>query len=170
MKSATKKLYMKSFKIHNHYNFPTHDVAIITTNGIFEYSNEVGPVCLPNILDQELLNNEKILGMGWGRTKTSSFSNVLKENLFTIISDKACRKFYAQNLDSSIMCTRDDPGESICQGDSGSAVGKIENDRFTLYGIVSFTGIDCSKGSPTGFTQILPHLDWIMSHIDMDSQ
>ena len=86
----------------------------------------------------------------------------------------------------------DIPGESICQGDSGiynfskkknynltekylkpriifysgSAVGKIENGRFILYGIVSFTSSrGCKLGYPTGFTEIQPHLDWIMKNI-----
>ena len=49
---------------------------------------------------------------------------------------------------------------------SGSAVGKIENGRFILYGIVSFTSSrGCKLGYPTGFTEIQPHLDWIMKNI-----
>ena len=48
----------------------------------------------------------------------------------------------------------------------GSAVGKIENGRFILYGIVSFTSSrGCKLGYPTGFTEIQPHLDWIMKNI-----
>ena len=48
----------------------------------------------------------------------------------------------------------DEPGESICQGDSGSAVGKIENEKFILYGVISFTANDCTSGYPTGYTEV----------------
>ena len=43
--------------------------------------------------------------MGWGQTATSNFSPVLKENLFTAISDSMCEGFYQTELDSSILCT-----------------------------------------------------------------
>ena len=56
--------------------------------------------------------------MGWGQTATSNFSPVLKENLFTAISDSMCEGFYQTELDSSILCTRDIPGQSICQGNT----------------------------------------------------
>lgn len=139
-----------------------------------------------------LYNNEKVIAMGWGKTRKSSYSNVLKENSLRIISDRICRSFYGRNLHKDIFCTMDIPGESICQGDSGiynfskkknynltekylkpriifysgSAVGKIENGRFILYGIVSFTSSrGCKLGYPTGFTEIQPHLDWIMKNI-----
>ena len=54
--------------------------------------------------------------MGWGQTATSNFSPILKENVFTAISDSMCEEFYQTELDSSILCTRDVPGQSICQG------------------------------------------------------
>ena len=57
--------------------------------------------------------------MGWGKTKKSSYSNVLKENSLRVISDKICQSFYGRNLNKDIFCTMDIPGESICQGDSG---------------------------------------------------
>ena len=56
--------------------------------------------------------------MGWGQTATSNFSPVLKENIFTKISDSMCEEFYQAELDSSILCTRDVPGQSICQGNT----------------------------------------------------
>ena len=66
-----------------------------------------------------LYNNEKVIAMGWGKTRKSSYSNVLKENSLRIISDRICRSFYGRNLNKDIFCTMDIPGESICQGDSG---------------------------------------------------
>ena len=69
---------------------------------------------LPFILG--IANGEKLIGMGWGETATSNFSPVLKENVFTTISDSMCESFYKTELDSTILCTRDVPGQSICQG------------------------------------------------------
>ena len=37
--------------------------------------------------------------------------------------------------------------------------------RFVLVGVISFTGKDCSIGAPTGYTEIIPHLQWINKHM-----
>ena len=66
-----------------------------------------------------LSKHEKVIAMGWGKTKKSSYSNVLKENSLQVISDRMCQYFYGRNLNKDIFCTMDIPGESICQGDSG---------------------------------------------------
>lgn len=97
----------------------------------------------------------------------SSFrwSNVLKENVFSVILDTTCKAYFGNVFNSKIvMCTQNKPGESTCQGDSGSSLGRIEEGRFVLMGIISFTGQDCSIGSPTGYTEVIPHLEWIKKH------
>ena len=71
-----------------------------------------------NLFLSGIANGEKLIGMGWGQTATSNFSPVLKENLFTAISDSMCEGFYQTELDPSILCTRDVPGQSICQGNT----------------------------------------------------
>ena len=90
----------------------------------------------------------------------------MKENVFTIITDYSCKKVFGNVFnDNIVMCTQDNPGESTCQGDSGSSLGRIEDGRFVLVGIISFTGQDCSVGAPTGYTEIIPHLQWIKKHL-----
>ena len=45
---STQIVTMKDYVIHNEYDFPAHDIAIITTNTPITFSETVGPVCLPN--------------------------------------------------------------------------------------------------------------------------
>ena len=56
-------------------------------------------------------------------------------------------------------------GFSICklyQGDSGSSLQYIENDRWVQVGVVSFgAATGCSDDHPNGYTRIAYYLDWI---------
>ena len=51
-------------------------------------------------------------------------------------------------------------------GDSGSSIGKFENERFVLYGVASFTSDSCLSGYPNGFTEIQPHMDFILKNFE----
>ena len=51
-----------------------------------------------------------------GTNLISKFSSVLKEYMFNAISDCMCQEFCQAELDSTILCTYDVPGQSICQG------------------------------------------------------
>ena len=90
----------------------------------------------------------------------------MKENEFWVISDRTCKAYFGNVFNGKVvMCTQNEAGQSVCQGDSGSSLGRIEDGRFILLGIISFTGQDCSIGSPTGYTEVVPHLEWIKDHI-----
>ena len=73
---------------------------------------------------------------------------------------------FGSNLNKeAIICTKDSPGQSVCQGDSGSALGKIENGRFVQYGIISFTSKSCDEGNPAGYSEISDQMDWILKNL-----
>ena len=76
-----------------------------------------------------------------------------------------CKKVYKVINEDVILCTQDDHGQSICQGDSGSSLGQFEIDgQFVLVGIISFTATSCDKGYPAGYSEIL--MDWIMQQVE----
>ena len=121
---------------------------------------------------------------GLGTNLIFNFSPVLKEYMFNAISDCMCQEFCQAELDSTILCTCDLPGHednqfvkvntcsdvnrfhNLHKGDSWSSIGKIENDRFVLYGLASFTSDSCLSGYPNGFTEIQPHMDFILENLD----
>ncbi len=83
-----------------------------------------------------------------------------------MISDRECRLTFGKRVIADhIMCTKDAARQSVCQGDSGSSVGKMEAGKFVLYGLISFTTSTCFEGNPTGYTEIEPHLKWIQKNI-----
>ena len=64
---------MKNYTIHDKYDFPNFDVAVVTTQEEFEFNEKVGFVCLPENDTKFIENGEKIIGLGWGKTsKTQS--------------------------------------------------------------------------------------------------
>ena len=72
LSEARDKRVMKSYVIHESYEFPNHDIAIITVDKEFPFSNSVGKSCLPNILSLGLQpSGDKLLGLGWGRTESA---------------------------------------------------------------------------------------------------
>ena len=72
LNEARDKRNMKSYVIHEGYTFPNHDVAIITVDQEFPFSDKVGKTCLPNMLSQGLNSSgDKLLGLGWGRTESA---------------------------------------------------------------------------------------------------
>lgn len=166
LNQAQMRVNMKSFVRHEKYDFPNYDIAIITVEEPFEFNAKVGHVCLPTSKNLQLEQSSLLIGLGWGRTETSRFSNVLKENVFTVISDEDCQRVYGSFLNEKIVvCTQDSPGQSVCQGDSGSALGRLENGRFVQYAIISFTSRKCDRGHPTGYTELSPMLDWIKDNL-----
>ena len=65
-----------------------------------------------------------------------------------------------------VTCSDFNICHNLLKGDSGSSIGKIENDRFVLYGLASFTSDSCLSGYPNGFTEIQPHMDFILENLD----
>ena len=152
----------------DHFSIPirvSKHVDDIFWRQFLTFFNLVGPVCLPSP-GSKVIPNENLIGLGWGRTQDSRISKVLKENIFTTISDEECKRVYGSAIDGDVvLCTQDDPGQSVCQGDSGSSLGQIKSDgQFVLAGLISFTGTSCDKGYPAGYSEIEPLTDWIMQH------
>ena len=119
----------------------------------------------------KVIPNENLIGLGWGRTQDSRISKVLKENIFTTISDEECKRVYGSVIDGDVvLCTQDDPGQSVCQGDSGSSLWKWIDDQHgkthpVLLGVVS-RGLGCSRYNEPGiYTKVKEYISWIRTVI-----
>ena len=56
-------------------------------------------------------------------------------------------------------------GKDSCQGDSGGPAVKIEKNKATLVGVVSF-GDGCAEpGKPGLYTRVSNYLDWIEENL-----
>ena len=68
---ARKFIRVKSTIVHEKYGFPNHDIAIAILEKPLVYTAKIGPVCLPHHFDS-VTENENLIGLGWGKTKTST--------------------------------------------------------------------------------------------------
>ena len=83
-----------------------------------------------------------------------------------------------QVIDGDSVCTKQDPfntnliycvlnkktKSNVCQGDSGGPLLFSTNNKWTVYGLVSYTmnkGDQCDNTEPSYFTEVAKYLDWI---------
>ena len=72
LSNAMNRVKMTNYVIHEKYQFPNYDTSIITVAKPFEFSDNVGPVCLPSsIFSSGIESGDKLIGLGWGRTENS---------------------------------------------------------------------------------------------------
>ncbi|KAM3958794.1 chymotrypsin-2-like [Aphomia sociella] len=111
---------------------------------------------------------------GWGRiAQGAALSAVLLELTVPIISGQQCIEDVATasadlNMSSPPVephieiCTYHAPGSGTCNGDSGSALVRV--DIHQQIGIVSW-GLPCARGAPDMFVRVSAYSDWIQQNI-----
>lgn len=103
---------------------------------------------------------------GWGveNHKYDKPSNDLLYIETPIIDGEYCKKQYKQFNDEQHICVSTSTGETICYGDSGSALAiSNDDDEPILIGIGSFASKLCMKKFPTVHTRITNQMEWIKS-------
>ncbi|CAH1390285.1 unnamed protein product [Nezara viridula] len=155
---------------HENYNDMTlaNDIALVVVKRKIDFSQRIGPVCLPN----KVLNlvNEHVKVLGWGLTTDGgSQSSVLMKVNLKVIPTSECFKSHPIDIGSpkakNVMCTYRDNKDS-CEGDSGGPVIWLdpETNRFTLVGLVSH-GRMCAGDSPAINVNVGFFLPWIQEKI-----
>ncbi|KAK9510965.1 hypothetical protein O3M35_005632 [Rhynocoris fuscipes] len=148
----------------------SYDIAILKLKTKIEFSDAVGPVCLPQ--SNLNLQNEQIKVMGWGLTKTDGEPSpvLLKVNLKVIDLD-ICKTMFAsvQNNSTYQICTWA-PDRDSCQGDSGGPLvwQSPETKRLTQVAVVSF-GRDCGSQDPAVNSDVSYFMDWIKKTVSETS-
>ncbi|XP_044010210.1 venom serine protease 34-like [Aphidius gifuensis] len=154
--NATKVYKIERWDEHPNYD-PSkeiNDIAVITIDGLIEFNQFVGPVCLPFQHYQDSF-------AGWGTTSFANApSSVLQSTEVSVLTNKECTDSFPQ-IQYTQMCTYARNRDS-CQMDSGGPVmwKNPTTKRLVLVGIIS-SGTDCGGASPGVNTRVGSFIDFI---------
>ena len=179
------KCVRKSFEkviIHENFNFPNNDIALLKFTECVTFSERIRPACLPFALPAdgsnfdptpELFPSTVTEVFGWGRTETGAFSDSLKQAFVKTVADDQCAAFYDMpSLPPGIICADEVTGNT-CQGDSGGFMGRRDSEvdnRYVQYGITIFgSPTGCTAGDPHGFTEVSDFKTWILAKLGVGS-
>uniref|UniRef100_A0A3Q3VQA5 trypsin n=1 Tax=Mola mola TaxID=94237 RepID=A0A3Q3VQA5_MOLML len=138
-----------------------NDIALLRLKGkggkCAEETNWVRTICLPGC-STPACNHM--------RFKTSGLwymSRSLREARVNIIADDVCRQVYYENMISDNMLCAGSPdwSQDSCKGDSGGPLACQVDNRFFLFGVISW-GDGCAKeGHPGVYTRVSNYDAWI---------
>ncbi|XP_037873050.2 LOW QUALITY PROTEIN: chymotrypsin-2 [Bombyx mori] len=146
-----------------------NDLGLLITTSDVEYNDLVRPIAL-NFIPSGF----PVRVAGWGRIgRNQPLSPDLLEINARIIDGDGCVRAVRQAIiDLGIqappvephieICTFHAAGTGTCNGDSGSALVRIDNDE--EIGIVSW-GFPCAKGAPDMFVRISAYRAWLEENI-----
>ena len=105
-----------------------------------------------------------MIASGWGRTvgtDGSSHPNILQEITLNVVDDIECTRAFLDFKMYKQICSRANPGQQICYGDSGAPiVWASSNNQFYIAGVNAAVGTNC-VGQLSVQTKITDFLDWI---------
>jgi len=147
-----------------------NDIAILKFENPLRFNDFVRPACLPT-RDSILTSGDSLRVSGFGSTLESSEDGKLRLVDIPFHDDQECSRNMGKDDDDlydgeKMFCAGFvKGGKDSCQGDSGGPAVKIENNRATLMGVVSF-GSGCGEPHALGaYTEVTKYLDWIEKNI-----
>ncbi|KAL6441135.1 hypothetical protein ACFW04_003452 [Cataglyphis niger] len=162
--NASRLYTVSRFDIYPLYNDETleNDIAIVTTNSMMNFSEEIGPACLPFQHQSDSFAGSYVDLLGWGTTQFGGMkSKTLQEVMLTVITYRECSR-WDSNLLYSQICTYGE-NKDACQFDSGGPVlwKNPTTRREILVGIIS-SGSGCGNNEPGINTRVGTYIDWIL--------
>ncbi|XP_015916653.2 chymotrypsin-like elastase family member 2A [Parasteatoda tepidariorum] len=109
----------------------THDIALIKLNAPVIYTDGIQPVCLPS-LGWEAQPDWVCYSTGWGETRGTGFSDVLKQTEQIVMSKENC----SHNVQTQVCVAK--AHQSPCHGDSGGPLVCKLGSKWWLMGATSF--------------------------------
>ncbi|KAJ2940867.1 hypothetical protein O0L34_g10127 [Tuta absoluta] len=106
-----------TYRMHPQFNPNTYDydIALLTTNGNIQFSDRVGPACLPFKFASTSFEGETVTALGWGTLFPGGpDSNVLRKVDLNVITQSQCQSTRPPFLSNRQMCTLT-PGKDACQ-------------------------------------------------------
>ncbi|KFM79841.1 Plasminogen, partial [Stegodyphus mimosarum] len=145
------------------------DIALVKLNAPVKFTDTVQPACLPN-LGWKLKPGTRCFVTGWGETRGTGHSTVLKQTPVTVISTKNC------TYDPRHQICVDQPKSSACHGDSGGPLACQVESKWFVMGDTSFTtadnfesGLCALPQNKVVFSKVADKADWIKVMIDAHS-
>ncbi|GFU20233.1 clotting factor B [Nephila pilipes] len=166
-------------KVHSNFSFTGqfNDIALLRlTADLPSYTNRIAPVCLPypTLLDADMVDRKATV-VGWGATYLGGkHEETLHEVTVPIVSTDDCALAYSRIKNAAflargsthVLCAGlKEGGKDSCRSDSGGPLMiPLNNDSWTVIGIVSF-GYRCAEpGFPGVYTRVTHYLEWIYSN------
>jgi secreted trypsin-like serine protease len=140
-----------------------NDIALIKLNAQVNYTDQVGPVCIPPS-SYSIAERKQSWATGFGKTvEGERHSDYLMQVELPIISEKECQKENGAGIDYELQLCSGKPkaGYDTCQGDSGGplvAQDLDNNDRWYQIGVTSW-GMGCSGAGV--YTRVSSYTKWI---------
>uniref|UniRef100_A0A182JN06 CLIP domain-containing serine protease n=1 Tax=Anopheles atroparvus TaxID=41427 RepID=A0A182JN06_ANOAO len=165
------------FIIHEGYHVhqKLNDIALIRVEDPVNTSDYIAPICLPlnHTFDEAYSSGgtrySTVIAVGWGRTFGEKLSDKKRLAFLRVIPQDECAKSLRFNTTvlSSMMCTLgNQPGQDVCQGDSGAPL--VQNYQRLMYvvGVVSY-GPRCGMSTdvPGKAMRVSHYLNWILTTI-----
>lgn len=152
--------------VHSDYNPSTlqNDIALLHLPNPVTYTSTIQAVQLPSSSDaSNTFQDENALVSGYGLTsEDSGVSSTLNYVDLVIISNSVCSQYYGSIIQNTTICASGAGGKSTCNGDSGGPLVLLNNDTYTLIGVVSFVSTaGCASGYPSGYVRVTSYLSWI---------
>ncbi|XP_049274667.1 chymotrypsin B [Rhipicephalus sanguineus] len=172
---------VSTYALHSDYQSHdlTHDVAVLKLSPPVNYTAHVRPVCLPR-LGQQLPVNTACYATGWGNTRGSGHSFLLKQARLVVRDfDQACGSILSvqPNLRKNYtVCAVDESNDAgPCHGDSGGPLVCRLNrsSNWTLVGMtsqgtaVTMTKALCGMGTGTVWSGVIPNRKWIKAALSI---
>lgn len=105
-----------------------NDFTLIKLNAPVTLTNFTQPICLPEA-DDRLQPGSECYSMGWGETRGTGYSSLLKQLKLVVQAPDVCEQRHeaGEKFDSaSMICAKaSQHGHSPCSGDSGTPLGII---------------------------------------------
>ncbi|RWS00638.1 CUB and LDL domains-containing trypsin-like serine peptidase 1 protein, partial [Dinothrombium tinctorium] len=129
-----------------------NDFALIRLSSPVRITDQVQPICLPP-QGSELPLHSKCFATGWGATKGTGSSGLLKQlDVYVENGNDLCKTSLMESYPNTKICISSrNRAAGVCSGDSGGPLVCKENDgKWYLRGIASHTSIGTSVGPVCG--------------------
>ncbi|XP_017061221.1 serine protease grass [Drosophila ficusphila] len=149
-----------------------HDIGLLRLANSVDYKEHIKPICLitNTALQPRIEGLQRFVATGWGSSSPGSPSYILKSIRVNRLDRSECQKRYLVPCRQDQICVSHDSGEA-CSGDSGGPMGhafRIDGRVvFVQVGIVSYGNPECH--SPSVFTDVMGHVNWIKRVVDQYS-
>lgn len=149
------------------------DVAILVIQNHITFTTTIKPICLwPTSVDRTFsIIGENGTLVGWGQPLENIEENVPRKLVLPVVPNQRCFPSNNTIKTKRVFCAgTKKPGQSPCNGDSGSAFAIWANNKWFLRGVVSAALGDpilnrCELNTYVIFTDIIHYRSWIDSYM-----
>jgi len=163
---------------HDNYSTPIrfrNDIALIRLARPVNFTEFVGPVCLPLDEDRNATFEEhRLTVLGFGLTSArGERSTKLLEVAVPVVPLERCQPIFRRqgaDIGPTQLCAGGERLQDSCSGDSGGPLVGLTGPRQVppsqQVGVVSFGSVRCgTRGVPGIYTRVTEYLDWILENM-----